>query len=602
MASRHPTTCPPACPHPQSDAVDEIEFVPQRRTDWFSPGELARAGVKAAIAATFGSYADKRELQAALTGSDEAEDSYEHEEGALWCDYVADLGDGFDATYSIARLLAGDLTLAFEGTTHTTRRGAFLLLGGDQVYPTAARDEYQNRFLGPYRAALPYLGADQPAVYALPGNHDWYDGLTSFLRIFCQHKLSGGGRWIGAWRTRQRRSYFALRLPQDWWIWAVDSQLASDLDHPQLLYFEKLIAKIPEADRARQKIILVTAEPSWVNCPHPDAPKTCRRMTEAFNTLAHFEKTYVRAKGLQLKLVLSGDLHHYVRYASDDGDTMRITSGGGGAYLLGTDGMPASLEVREGTDETVAADEPRRVYAKQAAFPNRAESQKLANGIWKLPFHNWRFGLLLGGIYVLLAWLLQVTIDGGAKTVPQFLHAFVFSPLAIALAVILIFSTAGYSASGAKGYGKLARYLGIVHGFAHVALCCVVLGIINTQLTTRDLRLIVALIIVVMLLTGWFLGGWLFASYLRIAKTLTGMHADELFSSMAIEDYKNFLRMRLDADGTLTVFAIGLRKVAHHWKFVAPKDDEHGAPWFHSTQFGADAEHSPHVIERFEVK
>lgn len=598
----HPKTCPTSCPHPQSDALDEIEFVRKPMTDWLSPGELARAGVKAAIAATFGSYADKRELQAVLAGAEVPEDSYECEEGSLWFDYVADIGDGFDPTYSIARLLATDLTLEHEGATHSTRRGAFLLLGGDQVYPTAARDEYQNRFIGPYRAALPYVGVHPPAVYALPGNHDWYDGLTSFLRIFCQHNLHGSGRWIGAWRTRQRRSYFAVRLPGDWWIWAVDSQLASDLDHPQLLYFEELAATIPEADRERQKIILVTAEPNWVYCPHPGEPKTCRRMSEAFSTLAHFEKTYIRAKGLRLRLVLSGDLHHYVRYASEESGATRITSGGGGAYLLGTDGMPEKLEVREGTDETVAADEPRRGYVKQGAYPDAAESRKLASGIWKLPFRNRSFGALFGGIYVLLAWLLQVTIDGRAKTVSQFLRTFIFSPLAVALALIFVFGAYGYSSSKSAGFGRLARYLGIVHGLAHVALCCVVLGIINTQFTTENLLVFVGVVIALMFLTGWLLGGWLFAGYLRIAKTLTGVHAEELFSSMAIQDYKSFLRMRLDEDGTLTVFAIGLRNVAHDWKFVAPGPDGHGAPWFHSRQFGADAEHSPHVIERFAVK
>src|SRR6185436_6121144 len=379
----------------------------------------------------------------------------------------------------------------------------------------------------------------------------------------------------------------------------VDSQLASDLDHPQLLYFEKLVGKIPEAEREKQKIILVTAEPSWVNCPHRDEPKTYRRTPEAFNTLAHFEKTYIRAKRLQLRLVLSGDLHHYVRYASEESDTVRITSGGGGAYMLGTEGTPEKLEVREGIDETIAADEPRPVYAKQAAFPDAAESRKLANGIWKLPFRNRGFGGLLGGIYVLLAWLLQVTIDGAAKTIPQFLHAFVFSPLAVALALILVFGAYGYSSSKSAGFGKLTRYLGIVHGFVHVALCCAVLGIINSQLAVPNLYAFVGIIIVLMFVTGWFLGGWLFAFYLWIAKTLTGLHAEELFSSMAIQDYKNFLRMRLDADGTLTIFAVGLRNVAHDWKFVAPGDDEHGAPWFRSEKFSADPDYGPHVIERF---
>ncbi|MBD0259532.1 MAG: hypothetical protein ICV83_27750 [Cytophagales bacterium] len=47
-------------------------------------------------------------------------------------------------------------------------------------------------------------------LFAIPGNHDWYDGLASFVKQFCQ------GRWVGGWRTTQTRSYFALALPHNW--------------------------------------------------------------------------------------------------------------------------------------------------------------------------------------------------------------------------------------------------------------------------------------------------------------------------------------------------------------------------------------------------
>ena len=67
--------------------------------------------------------------------------------------------------------------------------------------------EVRMVFAAQETAALPYLEGAPPDMYALPGNHDWYDGLTSFMRLFCQ------GGWVGAWRTRQRRSYFAVKLP-----------------------------------------------------------------------------------------------------------------------------------------------------------------------------------------------------------------------------------------------------------------------------------------------------------------------------------------------------------------------------------------------------
>ena len=99
------------------------------------------------------------------------------------------------------------------GSTDPLPRGQLLVLGGDEVYPAASTEGYENRLEGPWRAALPWtppLDPDDPAhprLYAVPGNHDWYDGLTGFLRMF------GQGRWIGGWRTRQTRSYFAVQLP-----------------------------------------------------------------------------------------------------------------------------------------------------------------------------------------------------------------------------------------------------------------------------------------------------------------------------------------------------------------------------------------------------
>ena len=93
-----------------------------------------------------------------------------------------------------------------------------------------------------------------PHLFAIPGNHDWYDGLTSFTRLFTQRS------WIGAWRTRQRRSYFALRLSDRWWLWATDIQFDTYIDGPQLEYFRKASADLKDGHR----VILATAKPSWV--------------------------------------------------------------------------------------------------------------------------------------------------------------------------------------------------------------------------------------------------------------------------------------------------------------------------------------------------
>jgi hypothetical protein len=128
------------------------------------------------------------------------------------------------------------------------------VMGGDQVYPFASREGYKERLVDSYACALPHTGPPHPVLFALPGNHDWYDGLVSFTRLFCQ------GRWIGGWQTVQRRSYFALKLPHRWWLWGVDVQLESDIDQPQLEYFCKVADEMIEGDR----VILAIAEPHWI--------------------------------------------------------------------------------------------------------------------------------------------------------------------------------------------------------------------------------------------------------------------------------------------------------------------------------------------------
>ena len=158
-------------------------------------------------------------------------------------------------------------------------RASVLVLGGDEVYPTASAHEYDNRMKGPYRAALPDA-PDAPSMFVLPGNHDWYDGLTSFLRVFAQ------GRSIGGWRTRQTRSYFAVQLPNRWWLVGLDTQFGSELDAPQLRYFTSfLTAELEPGD----SVILCCATPTWVDTAD-------EKHRDAFNSLHWFERNYIRTR------------------------------------------------------------------------------------------------------------------------------------------------------------------------------------------------------------------------------------------------------------------------------------------------------------------
>ena len=158
-------------------------------------------------------------------------------------------GDGFDPTYAIAYLVAADKLYGkrtgegrhrrHQGATRrpgAAARTAGARLGGDQVYPWPTREAYDQHTFKPYELALPEPPAGRrrrlpPAsrhVFAIPGNHDWYDGLNAFDDQFCRSRAARylrQGRRFGDLQTCQHRSSFAIKLPHNWWIWGADIQL-----------------------------------------------------------------------------------------------------------------------------------------------------------------------------------------------------------------------------------------------------------------------------------------------------------------------------------------------------------------------------------------
>lgn len=53
----------------------------------------------------------------------------------------------------------------------------FLLLSSDIIYPAGAMRDYEHKFY------MPFKGVTKP-VYAIPGNHDWFDALEGFTANF----------------------------------------------------------------------------------------------------------------------------------------------------------------------------------------------------------------------------------------------------------------------------------------------------------------------------------------------------------------------------------------------------------------------------------
>jgi hypothetical protein len=552
---------------PASKAPEHLGFRQQKRMiRWLSPKELTHTAVRVFLSSVFGAYSDKREIQAAL--GDDRPVSYERcaltneKREELWVDFVADLGDAFGPTYAVASLLARptlDVGVA-GGPPRATERGRVLIMGGDEVYPTASIAGYNDRTLGPYRAARPF--SENPSdLYAIPGNHDWYDGLTSFMRVFCTQQ------WIGGWKTRQRRSYFALQLPHRWWIFGIDIQLESYIDDPQFRYFDEVVGpQLREGD----SVILCSAVPAWVKATEDGHG-------DAFATLDYFDRKVVRKRNAVIRLALTGDAHHYARYAEDGGGAQKITAGGGGAFLAATHHLPRELHCPGKTDAVK--------FALQRAYPSQKDSKRMCWKTGLLPLKNWSMWALIGAIHLLYAWMIQAVLRAPGQhfwalmptlSPERLARGVVHSPMALVLSGAIVWGMAGFT----KSTRWYKRAMGAAHGLAHLALAIFTIYGGSTLAQSLEHRWFLGAFVLLVGGGGGLLGSWLLAGYLVVADRFK-CNTNELFAAQRSRLHKNFLRLHLGPDGALTVYPIKVERPPTRWKLRGPRvagEDE--PPWF----------------------
>ncbi|HEX9620452.1 MAG TPA: hypothetical protein VF989_09965 [Polyangiaceae bacterium] len=321
--------------------------------DWMTPDTPAELGAR--IARRLGAEDWRGDLVSSL-GRD------------VWIDFIADTGDDVSVSSAIAQMLFRSYSLPdpdSPGARLQAPRGDILLFGGDTAYPVATVEEINNRVVVPFNRALERLGDGRDRVLlGIPGNHDWYDGLDGFARMFRRRAESEGEErqrpsvvsidplqieryadWAkefvrGGQRHKQKRldldgyfpvqsaSYFTLQLAPRLALLAGDRQL-KQVDFRQRRFFSEWLGGHPE-------VVPIVA-----------LPDPYRRFREVSVTGA----ATVEAMGLDLHtkphLVLSGDVHHYERW--NEGETTHVIAGGGGAFLhpapLARKGLePAAVE------------------------------------------------------------------------------------------------------------------------------------------------------------------------------------------------------------------------------------------------------------------
>lgn len=635
--------------------------------NWFSPRNLTNAAVRAIVSPVFGIYADARSNQASVDGfGAEAlklaterhfitDEDIVGEDGAVWIDYIADTGDGFDSSYAIASLVAADhLEVARTGSKNKVvlPSGRMLVLGGDQVYPYPSRKEYESRFVYPYRMA--FSSPARPRLtFVIPGNHDWYDGLNSFDFLFCQARF-GSTRIsdpIGNLQFTQHRSYFAVRLPNNWWIWGADIQFSEYLDVGQVRYFqavaEQMLERRPE--EPEHKIILCIAEPGW-QYEHEAAVRANSNI-QALTQIAE-------SGAAKVCTVLSGDTHHYCRYFSKDLNLNLITAGGGGSYLHPTHQLYETItfdwlgEPTTFTQRCKPTPEGRPAEGV-AAFPSKPMSRWMTFGNLFFPIFNYGFATFLGTVYWLMTWMYAQTpiprkdckVPDGANLVldaKPLVETVLNSPselcglrgdgfsqrlqdligisitagiqnFLLGIFVIALFSVCIYYADARRTWVKM--FMGTLHALSHifamVALYLVVskfgtllggwiVGIAKPHIGEIANLLQTATYIVLMIFGGGTVAGLVWGLYLLISCAVFKRHWNDAFSSLRLTDYKNFLRLKIEGE-VLTIYPIGLRRVPSRleWQRENGRPDGRLVPRFGMSPHLVDG---PIVIDAREVR
>jgi hypothetical protein len=532
----------------KSEFLEKLLGAQRRRAmvGWYDPRVLAQSAWLVTVANLFGRHSDTRLIEA-LSSQPQSwfdySDAADADNDEFWFDYTSDIGDGWNSTAAVAYAIAEPVLTVqgAAGQVAETRSGQVLVFGGDEVYPYPSREEYEVRAERPYASA--FAGRERrPNIFAVPGNHDWYDSLIAFSRTFCRPE-----RGFAGCETRQTRSYFALQLPQDWWLLAIDLQLGADLDEPQVQYFQRVAA----AMNATSRIILCVPEPRWIL-------EEAYPQHESYGERATVEFLEQRVLKREVQVFLTGDLHFYKRHENAAG-IQKVTSGGGGAFLHPTH-APRTQQLRNG-------------FVQQACYPDERTSSRLAWRNFLFPFLNPKYLWIAAFIYSMSAWFASASLfPSDLVDLPTALTAAVRAairdPFNGLWLVTFITSFVFFTDTHVRWWRILG---GVSHALSHLAAAFAV-GWLALIVTTQWLglefgtisQLLAAGAITFML--GGVVGGWILGSYLFVSVQIFGRHSNEAFSSLRIADFKHWIRLKIDRAGRLTIFAIGIDRVPRRWR------------------------------------
>jgi uncharacterized membrane protein HdeD (DUF308 family) len=218
----------------------------------------------------------------------------------------------------------------------------FVVVSSDVVYPTGAMRDYEQKFW------LPFKGVTKP-VYAIPGNHDWYDALEAFNATFLTPAAARAAiaarvnadlnistttaeriDELVAEAARLRREYEVptgfQRAPffdvqtGGFALIAVDTGIVKRIDTEQRHWLDAALA------RARGKLVMAVIGHPFYAGGFDQRPGS-----------SEFQALYDLLHGAGVNVVMAGDTHdleHYLEPPDASGYALQhVVNGGGGAYL-----------------------------------------------------------------------------------------------------------------------------------------------------------------------------------------------------------------------------------------------------------------------------
>jgi len=443
-------------------------------------------------------------------------------------------------------------------------RGDILVFGGDVAYPASTAYELERRLLRPWNHVLHGKAEDgrRRVVLGIPGNHDWYDGLDGFGRLFRRSALEDSAEptteregsaatsgdsfseraegavqrllhldefdeslhmveeaaeslaaillrstlrrpsrlALAGYTSVQEASYWALALAPGLDLWGVDRQLR-DTDFRQRVFFAQR-----RAEAQPHKFVLVAPDPALAY-GEPNEPGM--KILES----CHFSLASDKL------LYLTGDAHHYERQAV--GDSMHVIAGGGGAFVHGT---------RIHQDSNAAP--------PQCVYPDRRTSRRLALGM-PLRLAAGTAGFLPHGVFALLA-VIEIV---------AFRHGPITGGLTVAAGALI--------ATFSLSFAIRARLERPVATWKVASLFGLILGLTPLGLRFALSRALPWLGDLLAVALGNAVLGSLTLGVFLLVLILTGLEHQQGFAALGHPGFRHFVRLCVHPGGKVEGFVIG---------------------------------------------